>query len=178
MNSLRCTLTVPKLALGMLLVATLPSCLIHGEVALHIFEQTVTTDATSAALNTPISAQFEIRGGWLFGATAAYAVAEGRMELCIAQPTDNPNEYCRSAPAGQLPPGVTLLPNEVLGKDFDLRLDRRNRDTIVTEAHTVQFTSSVPQELVLMTRYTPSGTDRWALDPEGRQTTVTFRPED
>jgi len=77
-----------------------------------------------------------------------------------------------------MPPGVTLLPNEVLGKDFDLRLDRRNRDTIVTETHTVQFTSIVPQELVLMARYTPSGTDRWALDPEGRQTTVTFRPED
>lgn len=86
-------LAVTKLAVGMLLLMVLPSCLISGEIDLFIAEQVVTTDVTVAAVGAPVTADQEIRGVWVHGALAASAVAEGRMELRIARPADDPDEH-------------------------------------------------------------------------------------
>lgn len=171
--------TVTRIAAAILLLMALSSCVIGGEIQLELIDKLVTTDVAIAPTEAPITATLEIRGVWRFGATAAYAVAEGRMELCIVRPDDDPIEYCRDAPSGQLPPGVMLLPEESLGKDVSLRLDRRNRDGAAVDTHTVQFTSSVPQSLILLTRFTTDAEDDyWTFDYEKRQATVTFEPAD
>lgn len=169
---------VAKLAVGILLLMALSSCLISGEVTLNLVDKLVTTDVATAPTGAPVTATLEVRGSWRFGATAAYAVAEGRMELCIVRPADDPIEHCRDAPSGQVPPGVVLLPGETIGKDVKLRLARSNRDGVAVDAHTVTFTSSLPQELILINRFKSVDGDNWAFDFEGRQSTVTFAPVD
>jgi len=157
----------------------LTACIFGGEIQLGLLDKLVTTDVENTSINTPITATLEIRGIWQFGATAAFAVAKGRMELCVVGDAEDPIEYCRGAPSGQLPPGVVLLPGESLGKDVSLRLDRRNRDGIAVDTHTVQFTSNVPQSLILLTRFiTRADDDYWTFDSERRHVTVVFEPED
>jgi len=168
--------TVTRIAAAILLLVALSSCVIGGEIQLDLIDKLVTTDVAIAPTEAPITATLEIRGVWRFGATAAYAVAEGRMELCIVRPDDDPIEYCRNAPSGQVPPGVVLLPGESLGKDVSLRLDRRNRDGAAVDTHTVQFTSNVPQVLTLLARFKSVDGDNWTFDFENRQATVTFEP--
>lgn len=171
--------TVTRTAAAILLLMALSSCVIGGEILLELLDKLVTIDVAIAPTEAPMTATLEIRSVWRFGATAAYAVAEGRMELCIVRPDDDPIEYCRDAPPGQLPPGVVLLPEEGLGKGVRLRLDRRNRDGAAVGTHTVQFTSSVPQSLILLTRFiTDAEDDYWTFDYEERQATVTFEPVD
>lgn len=169
--------TLTRIAAAILLLMTLSSCVIGGEIQLSLLDKLVKTDIAIAPTEAPITATLEIRGVWRFGATAAYAVAKGRMELCIVRPDDNPIEYCRTAPSGQLPPGVVLLAEDSLGKDISLRLDRRNRYGAAIGTHTLQFTSSVPQSLILLTRFiTDAEDDYWTFDFEKRQAIVTFEP--
>lgn len=170
--------TIAIVAAAILLMTLLSSCVIGGEVRLELVDKLVTTDVAIARTGAPITAATEVRGVWRFGATAAYAVAEGRMELCIVRSDEDPIEYCRSAPSGQVPPGVVLLPGESLGKDISLRLERRNRDGAAVETHTIQFTSNVPQELVLLTRFNSVDGDNWTFDFDGRQAKVIFEPVD
>jgi len=150
--------TIAIVAAAILLMTLLSSCVIGGEVRLELVDKLVTTDVAIARTGAPITAATEVRGVWRFGATAAYAVTEGRMEL--------------------VPPGVVLLPGESLGKDISLRLERRNRDGAAVETHTIQFTSNVPQELVLLTRFKSVDGDNWTFDFDGRQAKVIFEPVD
>lgn len=167
--------TLTRIAAAGLLLMALSSCVIGGEIQLDLLDKVVKTDVAIAPTEAPITATLELRGVWRYGATAAYAVAQGRMELCIVRPDVDPIEYCRNAPSGQLPPGVVLLPEESLGKDVSLRLERRNRDGAAVDTHTVQFTSSVPQSLILLTRFiTDAEDDYWTFDFKKRQATVTF----
>lgn len=169
--------SVTRAAAGLLLLVALSSCLISGEAKLLVTDKLVTTDATAVSIGAPVTARMEIRGMWRFSALAAYAIAEGRMELCIVPPPDDPIEYCLKAPTGQVPPGVELLPGEALGADAYLRLDRDDMRGAATQSHSVTFTSTVPQELIVM-RYGSLDGDTWTIDVEKRRATVTFGPDD
>jgi len=170
--------TITRLGAAALLLIALSSCVIGGEVTLHLVDKLVTTDVATAPTGAPVTATLEVRGSWRFGATAAYAVADGRIEICIVPSPNDPIDYCREAPAGHLPPDVTLLPGETLGKDIHMRVDRKNRGEMPVDTHTVEFTSSVPQDLILITRFKGAEADNWTFDFEGRQATVTFEASD
>lgn len=167
-----------KIVVGVLLLIALSSCLIGGEAKLLVTDKIVTTNTTTASIGVPVIAQMEIRGIWLYSALSAYAIAEGRMELCIVRPPDDPIKYCLEAPTGHVPPGVELLPGETLGADAYLRLDRSNMRGVATYSHSVAFTSTVPQELILMTRYISVDGGSWTIDVERRQANVTFQLND
>lgn len=172
-------LTITKVAAAALLLIALSSCVIGGEATLHLVDKLVTTDVATTQTSAPVTATLEVRGFWRFAATAAYAVADGRIELCIVPSPNDPIEYCREAPTGHLPPDVTLLPGETLGKDIHMRVERKNRGDIPVETHTVKFTSSVPQDLILVTRFLDvDAAGNWTFDFEGRQATVSFLPSD
>lgn len=60
-----------------------------------------------------------------------------------------------------------------------MRVERKNRGDIPVETHTVKFTSSVPQDLILVTRFLDvDAAGNWTFDFEGRQATVSFLPSD
>ncbi|MCO5173726.1 MAG: hypothetical protein M9914_05985 [Trueperaceae bacterium] len=65
-----------------------------------------------------------------------------------------------------------------MGKDVRMRVDRKNRGEMPVDTHTVAFTSSAPQDLILITRFKGAEADNWTFHFEGRQATVTFDPDD
>lgn len=166
-----------KLAATALLLLTLSSCLFSGDVHL-LLDHKVMTDVSTTSIGAPVTATLEIRGIWRHGALAARAVAKGRLELCVVPTPNDPIDYCREAPAGQLPPGVQLLPGESLGKDVNFLVTRTRRGQVPVDTHTVVFTSDVPQVLTLVTRFLSVDGDYWTFSaPDGR-TTVTFEATD
>lgn len=176
MRALTKLIAMSKLAAATLLLISLSSCLISGDVDLLLTDILVTTDVSTASIGSPVTATLEIRGIWVHGALASRAVAKGRLELCVVPSPNDPIKYCREAPAGQLSPGVRLLPGETLRKDVNLLITRNHRGEIAVDTHTVGLTSDTPQELILVTRFMGTDGGNWAFDPERRRATVTFEP--
>ncbi len=166
-----------KPAATVLLLLTLSSCLFSGDVHL-LLDHKVMTDVSTTFIGAPVTAALEIRGIWRHGALAARAMAKGRLELCVVPTPNDPIDYCREAPAGQLPPGVQLLPGESLGKDVNFLVTRSHRSDIAVDTHTVAFTSDVPQELTLVTRFRSAEDGNWAFSAPDGYATVTFEAAD